>query len=94
MRQPAPTVALERLLHRQQVLAWSLSGATLLTTLVFFALMGLNVPFLAQRLPGHSLTVANALAAGLILLFLAAIVLFGRRANEIDALTLHRERHE
>jgi uncharacterized membrane protein (DUF485 family) len=94
MRQADPRATLEKLLRRQRVLAWCLSGLTLATTVGFFGLMGVNAPFLAQRLPGHSLSAANVLAAAIIMLFLGAIVLFGRQANRIDELSGHGEPRE
>jgi uncharacterized membrane protein (DUF485 family) len=77
---------LAKLLHRQQILAWCLSGLTLATTVGFFWLMGVDAAFLAQQLPGHSLSAANILAAASIALFLGSIALFGRQANQIDEL--------
>jgi len=89
MTKADPRATLQKLLHRQQILAWCLSGLTLATTVGFFGLMGINAPFLAQPLPGHSLCAANILAAAIIVLFLGAIVLFGRQANRIDELSGH-----
>jgi uncharacterized membrane protein (DUF485 family) len=93
MKQGNPPT-LKNLLHRQQILAWCLSSLTLVTTVGFFGLMSVNAPFLARRLPGHSLSLANILAAAIIVLFLGAIVLFGRQANRIDELTGHGEPRE
>lgn len=86
MTRADPRATLAKLLHRQQILAWCLSGLTLAVTVGFFWLMGVDAAFLAQQLPGHSLSAANILAAAIIALFLGSIVLFGRQAKRIDEL--------
>ncbi len=77
---------LERLLRRQQVLAWVLSTATLIVTVAFFAMMTLAAPLLARIVLGHSITLATVAAAGIILSYLAAIVFFGFQSSRIDEL--------
>jgi uncharacterized membrane protein (DUF485 family) len=75
---------LERLLRRQRVLAWVLSTLTLTLTVTFFAMMTLAAPLLSRVAFGHSVTIANAAALAIILVFLACIGLFGWRAGRID----------
>jgi uncharacterized membrane protein (DUF485 family) len=66
------------------MLAWFLSILTFAATVGFFALMGLDAPFLSRVVYGRWITLANALAAVLIGLFLASIALFAWRAAHID----------
>ena len=79
----SPT-SLERLLRRQRVLAWVLSILTLTLTVTFFAMMTLAAPLLSRVAFGHSVTIANAAALTIILVFLASIGLFGWQASRID----------
>ena len=79
----SPT-SLERLLRRQRVLAWVLSILTLTLTVTFFAMMTLAAPLLSRVAFGHSVTIANAAALTIILVFLASIGLFGWQAGRID----------
>ena len=80
----SPQTPLERLLRQQRRLAWVLSTLTLTLTVVFFAMMTLAAPLLSRVAFGHSVTIANAAALGIILVFLASIALFGWRAGRID----------
>ena len=75
---------LERLLRRQRVLAWLLSALTLTLTVAFFAMMTLAAPLLSRVAFGRSVTIANAAALVIILVFLASIALFGWQASRID----------
>jgi uncharacterized membrane protein (DUF485 family) len=79
-----PQTRLERLLRQQRVLAWVLSTLTLTLTVVFFAMMTLAAPLLSHVAFGHSVTIANAAALVIILVFLASIGLFGWQAGRID----------
>ena len=79
-----PQAPLERLLRQQRVLAWVLSILTLTLTVVFFAMMTLAAPLLSHVAFGHSVTIANAAALAIILVFLASIGLFGWQAGRID----------
>ena len=79
-----PQTPLERLLRRQRVLAWVLSILTLTLTVVFFAMMSLAAPLLSRVAFGHSVTIANAAALAIIVVFLASIGLFGWQAARID----------
>ena len=79
-----PQTPLEALLRRQRVLAWVLSILTLTLTVTFFALMTLAGPLLSRVAFGHSITIANAAALAIILVFLASIGLFGWQAGRID----------
>ena len=76
--------SLEQLLGRQRALAWGLSILTLTLTVVFFAMMTLAAPLLSRVAFGHSVTIANAAALGIILVFLASIALFGWQAGRVD----------
>ena len=82
--QTSPQTLLERLLRQQRLLAWVLSTLTLTLTVVFFAMMTLAAPLLSRVAFGHSVTIANAAALGIILVFLASIALFGWQAGRID----------
>ena len=77
-------VELERLLRRQRVLAWVLSTLTLTLTVGFFAMMTLAAPLLSRVAFGRSITIANAAALTIIVVFLASIALFGWQAGRID----------
>ena len=79
-----PQTTLTRLLRRQQVLAWVLSTVTLTLTVVFFAMMTLAAPLLSRVAFGRSITIANAAALVIILVFLGSIGLFGWQAGRID----------
>ena len=79
-----PQTTLARLLRRQRVLAWVLSTLTLTLTVVFFAMMTLAAPLLSRVAFGRSITIANAAALAIILVFLASIGLFGWQAGRID----------
>ena len=79
-----PQTPLDRLLRRQRVLAWVLSTLTLTLTVVFFAMMTLTAPLLSRVAFGRSVTIANAAALAIILVFLASIALFGWQAGKID----------
>ena len=79
-----PQTSLDRLLRRQRVLAWVLSTLTLTMTVGFFAMMTLAAPLLSRVAFGHSVTIANAAALAIILVFLASIALFGWQAGRID----------
>jgi uncharacterized membrane protein (DUF485 family) len=79
-----PQTPLERLLRRQRALAWVLSTLTLTLTVVFFAMMTLAAPLLSRVAFGRSVTIANAAALAIILVFLASIALFGWQAGRID----------
>jgi uncharacterized membrane protein (DUF485 family) len=81
----ASQTTLERLLRRQRILAWLLSALTLAMTVTFFAMMTLSAPLLSRVAFGRSITVANAAAVAIILVFLASIALFARQASRIDA---------
>ncbi len=85
---------LARLRRRQRVLAWLLSGLTFVVTVGFFALMGLDAPLLSQVAFGRSITMANTLAASIVVLLLLSIAIFGRRANRIDALANVQQRRQ
>ena len=82
--QTSPQTPLERLLRQQRLLAWALSTLTLTLTVVFFAMMTLAAPLLSRVAFGHSVTIANAAALGIILVFLASIALFGWQAGRVD----------
>jgi uncharacterized membrane protein (DUF485 family) len=79
-----PQTPLERLLHRQRMLAWVLSTLTLTLTVAFFAMMTLAAPLLSRVAFGRSVTIANAAALAIIVVFLASIALFGWQAGRID----------
>jgi uncharacterized membrane protein (DUF485 family) len=79
-------VRLERLLRRQRILAWLLSIYTFAMTVGFFALMGFDAPILSHIAFGRSITVANAMAACMIVSFVGSIAWFGWRAARIDQL--------
>ena len=79
-----PQTPLERLLRRQRVLAWVLSTLTMTLTVAFFAMMTLAAPLLSHVAFGRSVTIANAAALVIILVFLASIALFGWQAGRID----------
>ena len=79
-----PQTPLARLLRRQRVLAWVLSTLTLTLTVVFFAMMTLAAPLLSRVAFGRSITIANAAALVIILVFLGSIGLFGWQAGRID----------
>jgi uncharacterized membrane protein (DUF485 family) len=79
-----PQAPLDRLLRRQRVLAWALSILTLTLTVVFFAMMTLAAPLLSRVAFGRSITLANAAALAIIVVFLASIALFGWQAGRID----------
>jgi uncharacterized membrane protein (DUF485 family) len=79
-------IRLDRLRRQQRVLAWRLSILTFGMTIGFFALMGFDAAALSRIALGRSVTVANMLAAAIILVFLLSIGLFGRRASRIDEL--------
>jgi uncharacterized membrane protein (DUF485 family) len=79
-----PQAPLERLLRRQRILAWVLSALTLTLTVVFFAMMTLAAPLLSRVAFGRSITIANAAALAIIVVFLASITLFGWQAGRID----------
>jgi uncharacterized membrane protein (DUF485 family) len=83
---------LERVLKHQRILAWALSGLTFAMTVGFFALMGTDAPLLSRIAVGRSISIANVLAAALILIFLASIALFGWRAARIDEHLRDRKR--
>lgn len=78
-------VQLERLLHRHRILAWSLAAVVFAMTLGFFALMGFDSPIVSRIAIGRSITLANVIAVGMILVFLLSIGIFGRSAARIDA---------
>jgi uncharacterized membrane protein (DUF485 family) len=80
----SPQTPLERLLRQQRLLAWVLSTLTLTLTVVFFAMMTLAAPLLSRVAFGHSVTLANAAALAIMLVFLASIGLFGWQAGRID----------
>jgi len=80
----AANAPLDRLLRRQRTLGWILSCVTLTTTVTFFAMMTLAAPLLSRVVFGRSITLANVLAVGLILMFLVSIAWFGQRASRID----------
>ena len=82
--QTSPQSPLDRLLRQQRILAWVLSTLTLTLTVVFFAMMTLAAPLLSRVAFGHSVTLANAAALGIILVFLVSIALFGWQAGRID----------
>ena len=79
-----PQTSLDRLLRRQRILAWVLSTLTLTLNISFFAMMTLAAPLLSHVAFGHSVTIANAAALAIILVFLASIALFGWQAGRID----------
>jgi uncharacterized membrane protein (DUF485 family) len=79
-----PETPLDRLLRRQRVLAWLLSTLTLTMTVGFFAMMTLAAPLLSRVAFGRSVTIANAAALAIIVVFLASIALFGWQAGKID----------
>ena len=79
-----PQTSLDRLLRRQRVLAWVLSTLTLTLTISFFAMMTLAAPLLSRVAFGRSVTIANAAALAIIVVFLASIALFGWQAGKID----------
>ena len=86
--------SLEHLLRQQRVLAWMLSILTLTLTVVFFAMMTLAAPLLSHVAFGHSVTIANAAALAIILVFLGSIGLFGWQAGRIDQQLSHaRKQH-
>ena len=86
--------SLEHLLRQQRVLAWVLSFLTLTLTVVFFAMMTLAAPLLSHVAFGHSVTIANAAALAIILVFLGSIGLFGWQAGRIDQQLSHaRKQH-
>jgi uncharacterized membrane protein (DUF485 family) len=87
-------IRLDRLRRQQRVLAWRLSILTFGVTVGFFALMGFNAPVLSRIALGGSITVANVLAAAIILVFLLSIGFFGRRATRIDELMNSQKRGE
>ena len=76
--------SLERLLRQQRALAWVLATLTLTLTVSFFAMMSLAAPLLSRVVFGHSITIANAAALAIIVVFLASIGLFGWQAGRID----------
>jgi uncharacterized membrane protein (DUF485 family) len=85
-------IELERLLHRHRILAWSLAGAIFAMTIGFFALMGFATPIVSRIVIGRSITAANVIAVGMILVFLLSIVVFGRSAARIDEALSDRKR--
>lgn len=85
-------VQLERLLHRQRVLAWVLSIFTFALTVGFFALMGFDAPVLSRLIFGQSITAANVIAVGMIFVFLLSIAFFGWRAARVDEELLNGKR--
>ena len=84
--------SLEHLLRQQRVLAWVLSILTLALTVVFFAMMTLAAPLLSHVAFGHSVTIANAAALAIILVFLGSIGLFGWQAGRIDQQLSHAQK--
>ena len=84
--------SLEHLLRQQRVLAWVLSILTLTLTVVFFAMMTLAAPLLSHVAFGHSVTIANAAALAIILVFLGSIGLFGWQAGRIDQQLSHAQK--
>lgn len=85
-------VQLERLLRRHRILAWVLAGVIFTMTVGFFALMGFASPLVARIAFGNSITVANVIAVGMILVFLLSIGVFGRSAARIDEVLNDRKR--
>jgi uncharacterized membrane protein (DUF485 family) len=77
---------LAELQRRQRLLAWLLSLLVFGVTVGFFALMGLNVQFLSHIVFGQWITVANVLAALIVVVLLLSVALFGHLASRIDAL--------
>jgi uncharacterized membrane protein (DUF485 family) len=77
---------LEKLQRRRRGLAWWLSLLTFAVTVGFFAMMGLDLPLLSQVAFGRCITVANVLAASIVLLVLLSIAVFSQLANRIDDL--------
>jgi uncharacterized membrane protein (DUF485 family) len=84
MDEPQAVIELERLLRRHRILAWSLAGVIFAMTIGFFALMGFDSPIVSQIVIGRSITAANVIAVGMILVFLLSIAVFGRSAARID----------
>jgi uncharacterized membrane protein (DUF485 family) len=69
-----------------------LSVFTFALTVGFFALMGFDAPILSRIVFGHSITMANVIAAGMIFVFLLSIAFFGWRAARIDGDLLNEKR--
>ena len=84
--EPDSGALLAKLRQRQRLLAWLLAAVTFIVTVSFFALMGSDAPLLSRVAFGRSITVANTLAASIVVLLLASIAIFARLANRIDAL--------
>jgi uncharacterized membrane protein (DUF485 family) len=81
---------MEGLLRRHRILAWLLAGLIFAMTVGFFALMGFDAPMLSRIAVGRSISFANIVAVGMILMFLLTIVIFGRSAARIDEALLRR----
>ena len=77
---------LEQLVRQQRILGWTLSIATLIVTVTFFAMMTLAAPLLARVVLGHSITLATVTAAAIISSYIASIIFFGLRSSRIDRL--------
>jgi uncharacterized membrane protein (DUF485 family) len=88
-----PGALLAKLQRRQRLLGWLLSVLAFAVTVSFFALMGLDAPLLSHIAFGRWITVANTLAASIVVLLLLSVALFGRMASRIDALTNIQKRH-
>lgn len=92
-REPDSGALLAKLRQRQRWLAWVLSALTFSVTVGFFALMGSDAPLLSRVAFGRSITMANTLAASIVVLLLVSIAIFGRLANRIDALAALQKGH-
>jgi uncharacterized membrane protein (DUF485 family) len=88
-----PGARLAELQRRQRLLAWLLSVLAFGVTVGFFALMGLDAPFLSHIAFGQWISVANVLAASIVVVLLLSIALFGHLASRIDALANIQKRN-
>jgi uncharacterized membrane protein (DUF485 family) len=77
---------LEQLVRQQRILAWAFSIATLIVTVIFFAMMTLAAPLLSRVVLGHSITLATVAAVIIISSYIAQIIFFGLRSSKIDQL--------
>jgi uncharacterized membrane protein (DUF485 family) len=87
-----PGARLASLQRHQRLLAWLLSVLVFAVTVGFFALMGLDAPLLSHVAFGRWITVANILAASIVVVLLLSIALFGYMASRIDALANMQKR--
>lgn len=73
-----------RMRKLERVLAWTMSGISVVLTSCYFTLVGLQWPALDQPVWGTQLTLGAALGLGCLFSFLVMIVIFTFLSDRID----------